>query len=411
MEQLLIPISPIPSPSPSPRNFYPNLLAAMVCGLCGDSGHNTRTCPMGQEDDHSRRGKRESPRTTVTETGRLAILRDISKKLSPKPQLPPLPEFQGMVASGSSEGTELTMTAAAEENKKSEFDENKQDGKKPEADEEPDKMKAMMKKMMGMIGKLSDDMLSVSSGIDEAKQTAAKAVAIAEKTDVKVTELQNSCVTKEVVQSMIDKAIADKVEKKISYIDQQKKGASDLREYNTVIIGGLECSSLVAAETWAKSKLTQKNAALPTKMYAKGDIFKGFLWLQFDGTEKANDALSAMKEALKNDTEAWCNFDLPIEQRVVNSVLFGMKAQLVAWKLPKKYLNVDTDTDTITAGGKDIVRASVVGDTLSIEWIAADWAQWEELQQSPEIDSIIAKAREKLAQSSKEMGKGAGKGP
>ena len=77
---------------------------------------------------------------------------------------------------------------------------------------------------------------------------------------------------------------------------------------------------------------------------------------------------------------------------------------------PQQYLRVYIDRKVMQAGGKDVVRATIDGGTLNIEWLMKEWAEWAELQQAAEFSALVQKATEKLAKSRMETSKGAGKG-
>jgi hypothetical protein len=67
----------------------------------------------------------------------------------------------------------------------------------------------------------------------------------------------------------------------------------------------------------------------------------------------------------------------------------------------------------VRTGGKDkdLVRAWVDNDTFQIKWLAEEWAEGTELQQSPELTAMTSKAHEKLSSSRAQTSKGVGKGP
>ena len=106
----------------------------------------------------------------------------------------------------------------------------------------------------------------------------------------------------------------------------------------------------------------------------------------------------------------WCNYDLPIEVRPVNSFLFGLKNTLVEWEFPKKSVKVDLDTAVLKVAGKEILKAKVEGDDFKVEWLNKKWEEWQEFNNSEKYTQIYEKAAEKLAKSRAEIGKGKGKG-
>ena len=160
--------------------------------------------------------------------------------------------------------------------------------------------------------------------------------------------------------------------------------------------------------------MTEKSAPQPqAEVHCRDVAFKGMLWLPYHKVDDATSALTALTEVMSKDREAkhWCNYDLPIEERVENSILFGVKTKLVEWKVgSKKHIRIDTDTKIMKAWGKEVLQATVVGDSLEVKWLSSEWEAWDELQQNPDIKEIIQRARERLAKSRTETGKGAGKG-
>ena len=83
------------------------------------------------------------------------------------------------------------------------------------------------------------------------------------------------------------------------------------------------------------------------------------------------------------------------------------------WKVASnpKCIKVSTDTGTLKVDGKDVAKAMVEGDEFKIEWLAPEWASWEELQQSKELQEITKTSKDRLASSRANTAKGAGKGP
>ena len=193
-------------------------------------------------------------------------------------------------------------------------------------DDEED-MKIMMRKMMGMMGKLTDDVHTMSAGVQEANAKAQQALTMASATDDKVALLQKTSLTKEIVQEMIDKSIEESITKKTSSASQST--GTTVSDIKTLIIGGIDCVSLEAAKTWISNLLKEKPAPPPVEMYSKGDTFNGLLWLRYHCPRDANNALSVIKGVLPRGStnKVWANFDLPIEQRVMNTFLFSLKAQ------------------------------------------------------------------------------------
>ena len=130
-------------------------------------------------------------------------------------------------------------------------------------------MKAMMQRMMHMMGNLSSDMQSVKSGVSEAKETAKAAVTIAKNTEQQVSTLQKSQLTKQDVQNMIDESI----ERKLPH--QRTTTHTDMP---TVLFGGMHDLSFDAAKDLVDTTLKNLQLPTPAKIYHKGDDFASTLF-------------------------------------------------------------------------------------------------------------------------------------
>ena len=62
----------------------------MPCSICGEDGHNVKTCPVADGlSDGSKRGQRDSPRTPAGDvSAKIAMLEELQKKLSPMRDVP-----------------------------------------------------------------------------------------------------------------------------------------------------------------------------------------------------------------------------------------------------------------------------------------------------------------------------------
>ena len=72
-------------------------------------------------------------------------------------------------------------------------------------------------------------------------------------------------------------------------------------------------------------------------------------------------------------------------------------------------VKVARDSGTLLVQGQEVVKVKIEGGELHVEWLKEDWAQWQELKQSPEFSSLIKAAEERLEQSRAKTSKGAGK--
>jgi hypothetical protein len=65
---------------------------------------------------------------------------------------------------------------------------------------------------------------------------------------------------------------------------------------------------------------------------------------------------------------------------------------------------------TMTISGRNVVKVRCEKGELFIEW-ANDWSAWEELQTSPDVDSLATRARTILSKADKGSGKSKGSDP
>ena len=121
----------------------------------------------------------------------------------------------------------------------------------------------------------------------------------------------------------------------------------------------------------------------------------------------------------------WAKPDLPVDKRVPATFLFGLKKVLVGWGLNKQCAWVDEDKLTLKAGEELVVTASVAqveqgassrgsaasgSKKLLCNW-GGTWATWRDLQESAELEELVAKAEEALNRTAEgKKGKGWTKG-
>ena len=306
----------------------------MVCSVCGELGHNVKSCPTMKESSHDKRGLRDSPRTPAQEhEAKIAKLREMSKKLSPDAGVPPLP-LGSVGESAGSDGPETRPHHQISTPVRAQHEEA--DG---------DDMKTMMKTMMGMIGGLSKDVQSVKSSVEAASQKADKAVSIAERTEAKMTEVQKTVVGKAEVQAMINDSVSSAVEMKIKNITEIKKtGPGPGASINTLVMGGLKGYSFQAAVHWIKKHVDPEDVY---KMGPEGEEFKGMLFINLKDADEASRTLQVLRAILIDDNfgkpqkdRIWCDMKAPIEKRVCTGFLRGLRNQLIQWKFPQECASV-----------------------------------------------------------------------
>ena len=261
-------------------------------------------------------------------------------------------------------------------------------------------MKAMMHRMMHMIGNLSADMQSVKSGVTEAKETAKAAVTIAKDTEKQVSEIQKHQLSKQDVQTMIDKSIEHKL------LHQQTITHHDLP---TVLFGGMQDLTFDDAKEYVDTTLKKLQLPTPTLVYHKGDDFAGTICTQFETTRAANEVVSkASQSSLK--ANVWCKKHYPLDTRCALSVLLGLRRQLIIWGFSRRAIRVKDDSLSMTIEGKPILTATTCSDQVTLDWQDHTWKEWKELQDSAELKLLLDRANEKLKTAASIRAKGEGKG-
>ena len=111
--------------------------------------------------------------------------------------------------------------------------------------------------------------------------------------------------------------------------------------------------------------------------------------------------------------KSWANIDQPFEVRTVDNFLFAFKRMLLGWGYGKKEVLVDADVShSLSVAGTKILQPKIENNVLKPIWCDDLWAQWKELQETPEFAQLVLNANERLArsQSFADEGKGKSKG-
>ena len=106
-------------------------------------------------------------------------------------------------------------------------------------------------------------------------------------------------------------------------------------------------------------------------------------------------------------TPVWAKHDLPTEQRVPESFLFGPKKTLCTWGYTNEEVYVDKVYQSLKVAGEVIVTANVRNGRFVTDW-AKEWSEWSEFATSAEISALSAKATDILNRAATK-GKGKGK--
>ena len=173
----------------------------------------------------------------------------------------------------------------------------------------------------------------------------------------------------------------------------------------TLVVGGLgEHQTYDDAKTWLENKLWERWLPQPVKTYTKGD-FKGMLFCKYASKHDRDLVVEDLrpKHLACNGKNVWSKPDLPLNQRVSESVLFALKRLMVSWSYEKKSLWVDKDTNSLKIGGEIIMKVSVKDQTLAPSFGDG----WYDHIRCDEFEQVINDADAKLKSTpTKGLGKG-----
>ena len=220
-----------------------------------------------------------------------------------------------------------------------------------------------------------------------------------EKTDMKLKQAEDKT-----------NAEFEKIRKEIIDFKKEQVDSKGSLDSTTVLFGGLQDETFEAAERIVKSKLNDKHMEEPSAVYHKGDEFKGIVFAKFTTEKVAEDIVKAISGGKnKGEDTIWCKKDLPLNKRVPMSFLLGVRKQLINWGFTKSRVRVQEDTNTLTVAGQPIMKAIVVGGSLTVDWTSQEWKDWTELVDSSEFKELTKKAEESLKKAEDAKGKGKGK--
>ena len=183
------------------------------------------------------------------------------------------------------------------------------------------------------------------------------------------------------------------------------------------VVGGLQdASSPEAAKAWLNQVLQQARIDGVQEIFHKGsNKFNGMLFVKFTSSGKRDAAIGAFNSLRSkfSDKISYMNQDLPVQERVMNSFLLGLKRMLVGpgWEFNKTSVQVDTSAQTMAVQGEIVLKARVKDFKLVLEWIKPEWGAWEEFVKDGQFNTLFQAGQDKLSEAWKRMDKGKGKGP
>lgn len=181
----------------------------------------------------------------------------------------------------------------------------------------------------------------------------------------------------------------------------------------TIVVGGLdELRMLQKATQWSSQKLKEWEGPKHVGTYIKSANFQGVMFAKFSTIYDRDITAALLRSAnvREGGKRIWATQDLPIPVRARKSFLLGLRWQLGDWGLMKNQSSIDDMYGTMTSSGRNVVKVRCEKGELFIEW-ADDWSAWEELQTSPEVESLATRARTILSKAGKGSGKSKGSDP
>ena len=237
---------------------------------------------------------------------------------------------------------------------------------------------------------------------------------------IKVDDLVSRIETLESARSQISdhdsrassQQLGSAIEAKLQQMENQlaELHAEKPRDKNA-LIGGLDkFENIESAATWIKAKISEMRCEAPADVFSKG-AFGGLVFVKFKTVDARNDAVIAIQRArLKHSgVPVWAKHDLPMEQRVPEAFLFGLKKVMLEWNYTKEELYVKKEDQTLEVAKETVVAASVVNGSFVVNW-TKEWGVWAEFSLSPEVTALSSKATETLRRAAAAAAKGSGKG-
>ena len=106
----------------------------------------------------------------------------------------------------------------------------------------------------------------------------------------------------------------------------------------------------------------------------------------------------------------WAKEDLPLEERIPQSLLFGLKKLMIGWGYEKMAVWVDLSKNQLLVGTDIVIALTVEEKELKTD-IAKDWQ--DDLRKDSDFTKLLDESKEKLrlgGAATKGLGKGKVKG-
>jgi hypothetical protein len=234
---------------------------------------------------------------------------------------------------------------------------------------------------------------------------------------IRLKELQGKFDQEFPINPQLDKKIKE-IEQSMQNMLSQPKATSQKAPdgSNMLVCGGLQSYSHEAAQQYLH-KMLDPAITGHFEVFKMSNEFKGVMFVKCLNHQEASIALGVLRQSVAKENvgkdfanRLWCDFKKPIETRVCDGFMGGLKTQLAEWKFPKTCMTYNSDSGVFKVEGKEVLKVSVIQNEFQYVWVDKLWGEWEQLQASPEFQELIKRAKDRLAQSQAFRSKGAGKG-
>ena len=83
----------------------------------------------------------------------------------------------------------------------------------------------------------------------------------------------------------------------------------------------------------------------------------------------------------------------PKYAKIRDSIQNPLKLKLLDWNVAaKEYFRTDLEEGTLKAGGKVVLKASIVEGKIALDWVDPTWSDWKELVESAELKDLQSAA-------------------
>ena len=141
----------------------------------------------------------------------------------------------------------------------------------------------------------------------------------------------------------------------------------------------------------------------PAETYCKGD-FKGILFARFESNTGRDEVVGWFRKTSTKiqGTSIWSKPDRPLNERVIQSLVFGTKYLL------DKSLWADPEIGSVTLWGEKVLKGSIEGEKLIIEY-GNGWEEYLHDTKFPEFKNMVTALSAKLVKGGKGKVEGSSK--